>query len=449
MQRGQFTSRLGFILAASGSAVGLGNIWGFPTNAAENGGAAFVLMYLILAFALAYPALIAELIVGRHSRANMVTSLHTIASTPSGAKIATPVGLAGIITASMILCFYSLVAGWMLAHTMATLANALAFHTLAEWLVTFGLTRNILFACGFIGLTVWVISAGIEHGIEAWSRRLMPSLLLLLIALIVYVLLQDGAFEGLWVFIVPDFTQLANPQLIMSALGQAFFSMSLGVGTMLVYGSYLRADENLPLVGTLVTLADTSVAILAGLLILPALFAAQHAGVTIYTDDGALIAGPDLIFNVLPTLFSGMGASGVWVSLAFFTLMSIAALTSSISMLEVPVSFAVETQGLSRPRASLLVGVLAALVSGLIAYHFSTLFAWVVTVTTEWAQPLLSLMLCVFCGWLMHRDQLLNELKQGCPDIENGLFWRIWPLYIKVVCPLFILAILAHGVVTG
>ena len=211
-----------------------------------------------------------------------------------------------------------------------------------QWLTEFSLVRNIGFAAVFVLLTVLIISAGVEQGIEKWSSRLMPSLFVLMGGLILYVLTQEGRWRVASHYLVPDFSQITNPKLIVSAMGQAFFSMSLGVGTMLVYGSYIRADENLPVVGALVTLTDTSVAFLAGLLVLPAIFVAQNLGVTIYAESGALIAGPDLIFQVLPALFEGMGATGLLVGLAFFVLMSIAAVTSSISMLEVPVSYAVE-----------------------------------------------------------------------------------------------------------
>ncbi|MBV33279.1 MAG: sodium-dependent transporter [Porticoccaceae bacterium] len=445
MKRGQFSSRLAFILAASGSAVGLGNIWGFPSKAAENGGGAFLLMYLFLAFLLAYPALMAELTLGRHGRSNMVSTLDSITSGLVQKRLGQLTGIMGVITATMILCFYSIIAGWMMAHTLASIMQTLKMYKIAEWLVTFSLWRNICFSTAFISLTLLVISAGVEKGIEIWSKRLMPCMLLLLLGLIVYVLLQPGAEEGLKIFLVPDFTQLADPQLILSALGQAFFSLSLGVGTMLIYGSYIRSDENLPVAGALVTVSDTGVAVLAGMLIIPALFAAQQLGVDIYTETGRLISGPDLIFHALPALFEGMGEAEALVAIAFFTLMSIAALTSSISMFEVPVSWAIETQKMSRLKASIAVGVFTILISGIISYKFTSIFEIVVVATTEWAQPILSLMLCLFCGWLMHRNHLLDELKQGVPDLESGLFWRIWPTYVKIFCPLLIVIILVQS----
>ena len=445
MQRGQFSSRLAFIFAASGSAVGLGNIWGFPTNAAENGGAAFVLMYLILAFLLAYPAMMAELIIGRHTRSNMVSALQSISSGKSAKTIGRLVGIGGMITAGLILSFYSIVAGWMLAFMLEPLTAILGLGDISQWLTDFSLARNIGFAAFFVFLTVMIISAGVEQGIEKWSSRLMPSLFILMIGLILYVLTQDGAMAGLKHYLVPDFSQITNPKLIVSAMGQAFFSMSLGVGTMLVYGSYIRADENLPVVGALVTLTDTSVAFLAGLLVLPAIFVAQELGVTIYAESGNLIAGPDLIFNVLPALFEGMGITGLFVGFVFFVLMSIAAVTSSISMLEVPVSYAVEAHQVNRNKATWLIGLIVLAISTLICLNFDSLFGFVITMTTERAQPLLSMMLCVFAGWVFYRNSILQELKSGSPDVEQGMFWKIWPGYVRFFCPVLILLTFAQG----
>ena len=445
MQRGEFSSRLAFIFAASGSAVGLGNIWGFPTNAAENGGAAFVLIYLILAFLLAYPAMMAELIIGRHTRSNMVSALQSISPGQTAKTVGKLVGIGGMVTAGLILSFYSIVAGWMLAFMLEPITAVLGLADVSQWLTDFSLVRNIGFAAVFVLLTVFIISAGVEQGIEKWSSRLMPSLFLLMGGLILYVLTQEGAMEGLRHYLVPDFSQITNPKLIVSAMGQAFFSMSLGVGTMLVYGSYIRADENLPVVGALVTLTDTSVAFLAGLLVLPAIFVAQNLGVTIYAESGALIAGPDLIFQVLPALFEGMGATGLLVGFAFFVLMSIAAVTSSISMLEVPVSYAVEAHQINRHKATWLVGLLVFGISTIICLNFESLFGFVITMTTERAQPLLSMMLCIFAGWIFYRNSILQELKSGSPDVEQGLFWKIWPVYVKFFCPALILLTFAQG----
>ncbi|MEC8472544.1 MAG: sodium-dependent transporter, partial [Pseudomonadota bacterium] len=308
--RGEFTSRFGFLMAASGSAVGLGNIWGFPTNAASNGGAAFLFTYLILAFSLAYPALMAELIIGRYARANAVTALRTISSGNKTRLLALLVGFIGIVTVSFILSFYGIVSGWMIAFFFDPVARLLGASQLSAWLTNDAVMRNSLFVVLFMLLTIYIISAGVKEGIEKWASRLMPSLIVILLLLIVYVLTLPGAMDGLRAYLIPDFSLIADPSLLVDAMGQAFFSLSLGVGTMLIYGSYISSNENLPTIGSLVALLDVGIAVMAGMLILPAMYVALASGVEIYDDAGGLIAGPGLIVSVLPSLFSTMGAIG-------------------------------------------------------------------------------------------------------------------------------------------
>ena len=439
--RGEFSSRFGFLMAAAGSAVGLGNIWGFPTNAASNGGAAFLFAYLLLAFALAYPALMAELIIGRYARANGVTALRTIATGPKSRLFGSVVGGLGIVTVSFILSFYAIVSGWMLAFLLQPIADAAGLDALSEWLAVDGILRNSIFVIGFMLLTVFIISAGVKEGIEKWATRLMPSLVLILVFLIGYVFTLPGAMDGLRAYLVPDFSVFAKPGLLVSAMGQAFFSLSLGVGTMLVYGSYISKNENLPVIGSLVALLDVGIAVLAGLLILPAMYVALASGVEIFDAQGGLIAGPGLIISVLPALFDSMGAIGGFVAFAFFALMTIASLTSSISMLEVPVSFVVESREVRRPRAAILLGSIIAVISLVIVFNFDALFEWVVTVTTEMSQPLLGLFFCIFTGWIWNRSAILEEIKQGSPNAASGFFWKVWPFYIRFICPAAIVVV--------
>ena len=439
--RGEFSSRFGFLMDAAGSAVGLGNIWGFPTNAASNGGAAFLFAYLLLAFALAYPALMAELIIGRHARSNGVSALQSISVGPKSRMFATAVGGLGMVTVSFILSFYAIVSGWMLAFLLAPITQLLGWDSATLWLTTDGVLRNSLFVVLFAFLTILIISAGVKDGIEKWATRLMPSLVLILALLIGYVLTLPGAMDGLRAYLVPDFSALTQPGLLVSAMGQAFFSLSLGVGTMLVYGSYISKDENLPVIGSLVALLDVGIAVLAGLLILPAMYVALASGVEIFDASGGLIAGPGLIISVLPSLFANMGAIGGAVAFAFFALMTIASLTSSISMLEVPVSFVVERRGVKRPMAAAILGSIIAAVSLIIVANFGVLFDRVVTLTTEVSQPLLGLFFCVFAGWIWNRATILEEIKQGAPQAADGFFWRIWPFYIRFICPVAILVV--------
>lgn len=445
--RGEFSSRFGFIMAAAGSAVGLGNIWGFPTQAASNGGAAFLLVYLLLAFILAYPALMAELIIGRHGHANAVTALRHIATGLITRFLGGATGIAGFIVASLILSFYAIVAGWMIAFCLSSVTDLLGMQAISLWLTEFSLPRNLLFCAFFMLLTIGIISEGVQSGIERWSSRLMPALLIMLVALVAYVLTLDGAMEGLKVYLQPDFSSALSPKLIVAALGSAFFSLSLGVGTMLIYGSYVNDRENLPRLGGMVTVVDISIAVIAGFLVLPAMYVALHNGVEIFASDGSLLSEDTLIFTVLPALFDIMGTSGIVISGVFFFLMSIAALTSSISMLEVPVAYAIESHGITRKRAVYLIGGAIFLISMIILLNFNTLFGFVIALTTRYSQPLLGFMLCIFAGWVWHRDQLLAELCKGNDAVKNGLFWKIWPFYVRFVCPLIILGIFIQSAI--
>lgn len=441
--RGEFSSRIGFILAAAGSAVGLGNIWGFPTQVASNGGAAFVLVYLILAFALAYPVLMAELIIGRATRSNMVDALGKISN---GNPAGTLTGIWGGITVSLILAFYAIVGGWMFAYFSESSVRAVGIGSASDWLLGFSNTRNWIFCAIFISMTALIVTGGVKEGIEKWSVRLMPTLVIIIVALIVYVSFQPGAIDGWKAYLVPDFSALLNPELLISAMGQAFFSMSLGVGTMLVYGSYVSKNENLPSIGASVALVDIGVAIIAGMLIIPAMYVALNNGVEIFTAEGLLIEGDQLIFTVLPALFETIGSVGVFVSFAFFALMAIAALTSSISMLEVPVAYLVESKGMARKKAVWTMAAIILATSSLIIFNFGALFGFVITLTTEYSQPLLGLVLCIFAGWVWKRNAILEELKSGFENAEQSMFWKIWPWYVKFVCPVVILIMFIRSV---
>jgi len=214
---------------------------------------------------------------------------------------------------------------------------------------------------------------------------------------------------------------------------------------MMVYGSYISKSENLPKLGATVALMDIGIAFMAGLLVIPAMYVAQTNGVAIYNEAGALIESDGLIFTVLPALFDTMGFAGVIVSLLFFTLMTIAAVTSSISMLEVPVAHAQESHQLSRKKAAWAVGLAILAVSMVIVFNFQLLFGWVINITTNISEPLIGILFCVFAGWVWNRHELLKELQQGKPDIQNTLFWKIWPAYVKVVCPVIVLAVFMHS----
>ena len=433
--RGGFSSRLGFIMAAAGSAVGLGNIWGFPTQTASNGGAAFVLVYLVLAFFLAYPAFMAELLIGRYGQANAVTSMQKIARNPWQKRFGFIVGFAGIICAALILSFYGIIAGWMMSYAIEPMARLGGLTGIADWLVTHSLMRNIFFTALFMVLTIFIIRRGVEQGIEKWSKRLMPMLIGLLVVLIIYVFSLEGSQAGFNAYLNPDISQILERDLLISALGQAFFSLSLGTSVMIIYGSYISKKENLVTLGAQVTLIDVSIAFLAGLLIIPAMYVAQAQGVAIFSEDGRLISGSNLVFTVLPSLFSGMGVVGLFVAFGFFVLMSIAALTSSISMLEGPVSYAVERHAIKREKATTIIGLAILVFSTVIVINLDWMLDFIAILSTEYGQPIVAMLCCVFVGWIWHRSDILAEIKQGNDHVEHSLFWKIWPIYTKIVCP--------------
>ena len=443
--RGEFSSRLGFILAAAGSAVGLGNIWGFPTQTASNGGAAFVLVYLVLAFCLAYPAFMAELLIGRYGQANAVTSLQKMSHSLWQKRFAFLVGFGGIICAALILSFYGIIAGWMMSYAVEPVAKLVVLTDASQWVISQGLVRNLLFTALFMFLTIFIIRRGVEQGIEKWSKRLMPLMICLLVILIVYVMTLDGASDGLQAYLNPDLSRVFKPDLLVSALGQAFFSLSLGTSVMIIYGSYISKKENLVSLGAQVTLIDVSIAFLAGLLIIPAMYVAQAQGVVIFAEDGSLIAGPSMVFAVLPTLFEGMGAIGLFVGFAFFVLMSVAALTSSISMLEGPVSYAVERHDMQREKATTLIGILIFIISVVIILNLDFMLDLVAMLATEYGQPIIAMLCCIFVGWIWHRSSVLEELKLGNDAVEHTIFWKIWPWYTKFICPLAIATVFIHS----
>ena len=443
--REHFGSRFGFIMAAAGAAVGLGNIWGFPTQAASNGGGAFLMAYLLLVLLLGFPMLVMEVAIGRFGQANPVDSVRQLGRTPGQKWLAGAVGYVGMLVPSLVLTFYAIVAGWLLAFLAAAVTSMLGWDSATAWLQAFGLGRNIVGTLIFYLLTILVVQAGVRNGIERWSARLMPALFVLFLVLFFYILTQEGAMVGLKHYLVPDFSKVLEPKLLVSAMGQAFFSLTIGGCSMLMYGSYLSKQENIPRTALQITLLDTGVAFLAGLVIIPAMFVAMNNGVTIFAEDGSLLDSDTLVFTVLPALFETMGPSGLVMSLVFFVLMGIAALTSSISMLEVPVSYTTERFKASRPLMTWVLGSGLAVLSVVICLNFGALFGFVIRLSTQQIQPLVGLGFVLLGGWMWGRAKLFDELVQGTPDLANSLFWRIWPKYVRVVCPLLVVLVIASN----
>lgn len=439
--RETFASRLGFVLAASGAAVGLGNIWGFPTQVASNGGGAFLLMYILLIAFVAFPMLVVELAIGRSGQANPVDSIKSLTENKPLKRIASIVGWAGISVPCFVLAFYSIVGGWILCYFLSSLTDLIAWNEATMWLEGFSVSRNLFGTLLFYVLTIIIVQGGVQKGIEKWSVRLMPMLFILFGVLFVYVMTQTGAVTGLKHYLIPDFSKIWDKDLLLAAMGQGFFSLTIGGCSMLIYGSYLSKKESLVKMAVSVAAIDTSVAFLAGLVIIPAMFVAMAQGVSIYDDAGQLLNSDTLVFQVLPLLFENLGILGKLGAVIFFLLLSIAALTSSISMLQCPVALIEERRDTRSAWHSWIIGLVIALLSTVIIFNFGALFGFVIKLSTQYLQPIVALCICLFGGWVWNRNKKLQELSSGDELVLGTWFGRIWPLYVRWICPLFVTSI--------
>jgi NSS family neurotransmitter:Na+ symporter len=439
-QRGQWSSRIGFIFAASGSAIGLGNIWRFPYVVGENGGAAFVMLYLLFVIIIGVPYMYGELALGRFVQRNPVGAIKAIKPGSTWKWI----GILGVVTGIGILSFYGVVAGWTFGYIFKIAsANITDFDVFIAdpWSVT------LLFAL-FLIITASIVYGGIEGGIERWSKILMPILVLLLIILILYTNTLEGSKAGLRFYFRPDFTKITG-KATLEALGQAFFSLSLGMGLMITYGSYLSKNENIMTAGLFIGLFDTLIALMAGLIIFPALFAMG--------ENPA--AGPPLVFIVFPKLFAQM-PGGVVIGILFFILLSIASLTSTISLLEVPVAYIVDEKKRNRKKVVwpvtlfvFLVGLPSALSQG--AVECFTDFGLLPTrlcdpdfltqmsfIWSTLALPIGGLFLSIFIGWIWGARLATEEMRRYIH--LNPLLLKIWIFLIRYLIPVVIFVLLLN-----
>lgn len=433
-ERGSWNSKLGFILAAAGSAVGLGNIWAFPTKVATEGGAAYLLVYLLCTFAIGFPVMAAEIAIGRKSGKNPVGAFKAISSN----KFFPLVGLWGVICGVMILSFYTVIAGWAFGYAFEEIFYFFGWADAANWLTdTNNGFKNALIATVFMLGTIKIITGGVSDGIERATKAMMPMLIGIIVIMIIYVLLQPGSSEGVRVYLLPDFSKI-NADLIFSAMGQAFFSLSLGMGALITYGSYLNKKENIPQAAAFVTLADVGIAFLAGLLIVPAMYLAQSSGINI-SVGGELASSTDLVFQILPALFHTIGgAVGLILGVTFFLLLSIAALTSTISLLEVPVSFVIDEFEVKRKKAAWTVGSGILVVSIAVSF-FPVLIGHFDNIFNNIGLPLGGFLICIFVGYFWTTENAINEMEYGFAGIKQTLFSKVWPIFIKYICPAAIL----------
>lgn len=439
--RGKWNTKLGFVLAAAGSAVGLGNIWGFPTQVADNGGAAFILVYLLCCLIIGFPVMIAELTIGRRTQKNPVGAFKALGNNNFFANV---IGYWGVICGVMILTFYLVLSGWTLGYVLEELFHFLGAANIASILGDLGNgSKNAVFSLVFMLLTILIISGGVSQGIERATKLLMPVLIGILIILAIYVLTLPGSTDGVAMYFMPDFSTI-NGSLVLSAMGQAFFSLSLGMGALITYGSYLGKDQNVVESAAYVTFADIGIAVLAGLLVIPAMFVAQAGGVEILGPDGALISSVTLVFDVLPEMFHNIGGFiGMLLGVSFFILLGLAALTSSISLLEVPVSYMIDEHRMPRKKAAWMVGCVVGVFAVVVSFDTS-LIDVLVAIFNEVGLPLGGLMLCIFLSYFWKTENALIEMKNGFPRVESSKFGPVWVIFIKYISPILIAIVLGQ-----
>jgi NSS family neurotransmitter:Na+ symporter len=425
--RGVWSSKIGFILAGAGSAIGLGNIWRFPTTTGQYGGGAFVMVYLASVVLLSLAVMIAELTLGRHTQKNPVGMYNSIAPR-SAWKI---LGMLGVITGWGISAFYSVVAGWTLGYIFKTATGA--FNNLGPDEIATVFTNFISNPVASIGLhgtfmflTMLILFGGVKEGIERWSKILMPMLLVILVLLVVRAVTLDGAAKGLAFYLTPRWENLSL-QGVGAAMGQAFFSLSLGMGTMITYGSYLSKKENLVSSASWVAALDTTVALLAGFAIMPAIFA--------FGLDPQIGAG--LIFVVLPNVFNEIFLGNLFGT-GFFVLLSIAAVTSLISIVEVPAAYFIDELKMPRKKAVMIAGI-GAFLAGIPAALNGNFLNWMNVLFGQYSLIIGSLGVSLFVGWKWGTANAAAEIREGNPHFTQE---RTYAFFIRFFAPLCITLLL-------
>ncbi len=440
--RAQFGSKFGVFAAAAGSAIGLGNIWKFPYITGVYGGAAFLFVYLGFILAIGLPVMLSELVIGRRSRRNAFGAFNKLAPGSPWRFI----GSFGVAAAFLILSFYGVVAGWSIKYIFFSLSNTFDGFSPLQIAETFDAFvadpgKPLLYQIIFMILTGAIVILGVHNGIESFSKVLMPILLIIILILDIRAVTLHGAGEGLRFLFHPDFSKLTF-EGVLSALGHAFFSLSLGMGTLITYGSYVNKQNNLINIAVQVTVADTVVAILAGIAIFPAVFAFH------IEPDG----GVGLIFKTLPNVFIQM-PGGVIFSVLFFILLTIAALTSAISILEVVVAYFVEELKLHRRSATIiatslitLLGIICSLSLGIysnVQVFNKTIFDLLDFISANILLPLGGMFIALFIGWFFGKFRVMREVAQG--GSLKGWFLTVFMNLVRFVAPIAIFIVFLNG----
>ncbi len=434
---------MAFILAVTGSAVGLGNIWKFPYIAGQNGGGAFVLVYLVCVIVIGMPVMMAEILIGRRGRRNPVATMELLGKEEGSSGRWRWVGGMGVLAGVLILSYYSVIAGWTLAYVVKSALGTFAGATAAEVSTEFnrfvgdwrliGLCHTV-----FMTLTIFVVARGVERGLEQAVRFMVPALLLLMLVLLGYSINSGFFGEGVAFMFTPDFERLTWNS-VLAALGQAFFTLSIGMGAIMAYGAYLPDETSITGSSAAVVGADTAIAMLAGLAIFPLVFANNL--------DPA--DGPGLVFDTLPLAFGQM-AGGVFFSTVFFVLLSFAAWTSAIGLMEPGVAWLVERFNRTRAQAAVMIGVLIWIIGigsvlsfnvlAHVQFLAGTIFDNVDYLTSNILLPLGGLLIVIFAGWVMCRNSTSDELG------TSGTWFVAWRTLARFVAPIGILLVLVNAI---
>jgi NSS family neurotransmitter:Na+ symporter len=429
LSRGRWSGAVGFILAAMGSAVGLGNIWRFPYISGQYGGAAFILLYIGCICAIGIPLLIAESLIGRKTQRNPVGTFRSLR--PGSPWVLT--GWLGVISSFVILSYYAVVAGWVLHYVYLSLNNSFTGKSPEQITALFAnmetsAWQQIFWLIMLMLVSIVIVSRGVSRGIEIGNKIMIPLLFALLLVLLIYALQTDGTAAGLEFLLRPQWQKL-GPTAVLEALGQALFSLSVGMGTIVTYGSYLSRHTNLVRCALFIAIGDSLVAILAGFIIFPLVFS--------FGLEPA--AGPGLIFQTLPIAFAQL-TGGSWVALAFFALLSFAAVTSAISLLEVACAYFIDEQGWSRTQASWTLGMVIFLL-GIPSAMNGEFLGFMDAVATNYLLPIGALLIAVFTGWGLTHNERKEEFSAG----EDSQFrFACWSFLIRFVSPVALILIFLH-----
>lgn len=443
--RDGFATKLGVLTATLGSAVGLGNIWKFPYMAGENGGAAFLFIYLAATVVVGLPVMISEMMMGRSARANAITTWKKVAPSQPLWML---VGVAGVLAAFAIMAFYTDVVGWVFSYIVQAASGALNSTDPAVGEAAFNATVSSPYASlawqwGVLAMCSVIIIGGVKGGIEKTTKTVMPVLLFMLIAVCIRSLTLPGAMKGLAFLFNPDFSKVTG-EVVLMAMGLAFFKLSIGMGTMMTYGSYFRADADVPLTATRVMLADLTVSLLAGIAIFPAVFN--------YGFEPA--AGPGLLFMTVPAVFSSMPMGQLFMTL-FFVLTGIATIGAMLSLFEVPVAFMIESGlGWSRKTATIVTAIGLGVCGIPATLSFSTMsdvtvfglgfFDFYDFLSSNILMPVGGLFICLFAGWVWGAQNIDRTLSNQGTLANKGII-TLYSVIVKWITPLLVLAVLLKG----